>query len=412
MLATFTHSNWFRIFFPLLLVIIAWIGIDNKLIVTSSNYNVIINLPYFLFAIALAIAHIFKQSRIAMVTVSLFVGYIIIQTQLQSPLSTGTTLLELSLLSLLAPIAFFLAYGFKDQGVISRGVGWHFGSIILLCVWSLLILQHYDTGGFAHLHTSLLIVVASVSLLPFILVLYLIALAGISAILVLSKNRRIDSVIYSAILVTTNTVVMFHIPYVSSIMFSLEGGLIIIYLLSSGQEMAFNDRLTNLPSRRALELDLKHLGKRFTIAMLDIDHFKNFNDTYGHDTGDDVLKLVASRVAAVKGRAKAYRYGGEEFTIIFKGKDIESSSQFLEELRADIAHYDMVLRDANHRPKDNKLGEKNRRKQSSPQIVNVTVSIGACDSSSSKNPNEVLKFADNALYKAKKGGRNRVAVQA
>jgi diguanylate cyclase (GGDEF)-like protein len=411
MLATFTHSNWFRIFFPLLLVVLAWVGIDNELIVSSSNYSVVVNLPYFLFAVALAIAHIFKQSRIAMVTMSLLIGYFTIQTQLQSPLSTGTTLLELSLLSLLSPIAYFLAYAFKEQGIFSRGFIWHLASIALLFVWSLLILEHFNSGGFSDLKTSLLLAVTHISLLPFILVLYLVALTGISAILVLSKNRRIDSVIYSAILITTNTVVMFHVAYVSSIMFSLEGGLVIIYLISSGHEMAFNDRLTNLPSRRALELDLKHLGKQFTIAMLDIDHFKNFNDTYGHDIGDDVLKLVASRVAAVKGRAKAYRYGGEEFTIVFKGKGVKAAAPFLEDLRADIEQYDMVLRDADNRPKDDKLGVKNRRKKDGAQIVNVTVSIGACDSSSSKNPNVILKSADNALYKAKKGGRNKVAVE-
>ncbi|MEI8597157.1 GGDEF domain-containing protein [Vibrio sp. M60_M31a] len=58
---------------------------------------------------------------------------------------------------------------------------------------------------------------------------------------------------------------------------------------------------------------------KYTIAMLDVDHFKNFNDTYGHDTGDNVLKLVATLLMKTRGGAKAYRFGGEEFTILFKG---------------------------------------------------------------------------------------------
>lgn len=107
-----------------------------------------------------------------------------------------------------------------------------------------------------------------------------------------------------------------------------------------------------------MESDLRHLGRRYTIAMIDIDHFKSFNDTYGHDTGDDVLRLVASQMERVGGGARIYRYGGEEFTVLFKGKTAEQAKVHLENLRASVEAYDLVLRDVDNRPKDEKQGRK------------------------------------------------------
>ena len=163
-----------------------------------------------------------------------------------------------------------------------------------------------------------------------ILVLYSLGAVLLSAIFVLKLNRIIDVVVYSAITLNAATFIFFHVKYVSSTMFTLSGFLLLIYMFSASYELAFKDRLTDIPGRLALESDLRHLGKRYTIAMLDIDHFKSFNDTYGHETGDDVLKLVASRMKQVGGRAKVYRYGGEEFTVLFKNKNVDESLEHLE----------------------------------------------------------------------------------
>ena len=95
--------------------------------------------------------------------------------------------------------------------------------------------------------------------------------------------------------------------------------MVAIAVLQDTFRMAFRDELTGIPSRRALNERLAALGNRYTIAMLDVDHFKNFNDTYGHDLGDQVLKMVAAHIAGVGGGGKAFRYGGEEFTVLFPG---------------------------------------------------------------------------------------------
>src|SRR5712691_7528491 len=105
--------------------------------------------------------------------------------------------------------------------------------------------------------------------------------------------------------------------------FITAGALILtIAVLQDALRMAFRDELTGLPSRRALDERLAGLGRHYTVAMLDIDRFKSFNDLYGHDVGDQVLRMIAARLAEIGGGGSAYRYGGEEFTVLFPGKPI------------------------------------------------------------------------------------------
>ncbi|MFH4620472.1 GGDEF domain-containing protein [Vibrio furnissii] len=407
MSSSLVTSYWFRFAFPIILLCALWFGMNNVILVTRSNLGFAGNLPYVLFIAAIAIAHLFKQSRIAMVASAMLICYWVIQYRLQTPLSSGSTLLELSLLAILLPVACLLSYAFKNGGLFSRGFATYLGILAMFGVWCFLIITQYESGGFAQLSEGLLYSVDQVSKLPFILVLYLAALVGVTSIFVLTKNRLMDVVIYTSILLAANTFIFFQIQYVSSTMFSLAGVLLILYLLSASYEMAFNDRLTQLPGRHALELDMRHLGRKFTVAMVDVDHFKSFNDSYGHETGDDVLKLVAARLRMVQGRAKVYRYGGEEFTVLFKGKTAEQAMDYLELLRADIEAYDLVIRNLESRPKNDKDGAK-QRSDSKRMSVNITVSIGLCDSTLQRDPNEALKFADQALYAAKKAGRNCV----
>lgn len=401
-------SNWFRLAFPLLLLLMIALGMNNVSALIQANEAVSTNLPYVLFGTTILLGHAFKQSRCAMVATALLVSYWVIQTQLQTSLSTGTTLLELSLLALLLPIACMIIYLFKDTSVRSRSFVIYVAVLVLFLLWCELILSHFYAGGFSDVSETFLFVVPEISRLPLVLVLYLVALSLTSAIMVLRYNRIIDATIYSAILMASVTFVFFHVPYVSSAMFNISAILLLIHLISASYELAFNDRLTGIPGRLALESDMKNLGRKFTIAMLDIDHFKAFNDTYGHDTGDDVLKLVASKLGEVGGNARVYRYGGEEFTVLFKGKWVDDAWDHLEDLRISIAEYELVLRNRPTRPKDNKEGHKKRGASKELDKVSLTISIGVADSDAERNTKKVLKSADQALYKAKQGGRNCV----
>nr|WP_275660525.1 GGDEF domain-containing protein [Shewanella sp. Isolate13] len=170
-------------------------------------------------------------------------------------------------------------------------------------------------------------------------------------------------------------------------------------------DLAYKDELTGLASRRALNTMALSLNKHYCVAMVDIDHFKSFNDTYGHDVGDQVLRLVAKKLSKVKGGGQVFRYGGEEFTIVFESRNIERVLPHLEEIRQKISQYNIVLRDQGRKGKS-KLDR--NRKQKPNQTVNITISIGVAEQRGETSFEKTLKSADEALYKAKNNGRNCV----
>ena len=191
------------------------------------------------------------------------------------------------------------------------------------------------------------------------------------------------------------------------------GAILVVAMLQESHRLAFNDELTGLPGRRALQEAMAGLGPRYTIAMADVDHFKSFNDTHGHDIGDQVLKLVAARLAEVEGGGRAFRYGGEEFTVLFPDTALDQALPHLEAIRASVQAYRMAVR-GEDRPKAKEEGEKRRAdgEDSLPpeKLLSVTVSIGAAEPrGEGVTPAQILKAADEALYRAKRGGRNRVS---
>jgi diguanylate cyclase (GGDEF)-like protein len=198
-------------------------------------------------------------------------------------------------------------------------------------------------------------------------------------------------------------------PGVYSAFFAAAGAILIVALLEESHRLAFRDTLTGLPGRRALEERMRGLGSRYAIAMVDVDHFKKFNDTHGHDIGDQVLKLVGARLAEVGGGGTAFRYGGEEFSVLFPGSELDDVLPHLEKIRASIENYRMAVRSPD-RPKSAEDGVKRRAGASTGSFLSVTVSIGACAPTGRlKTPAQVIKAADEALYRAKQGGRNRVS---
>jgi diguanylate cyclase (GGDEF)-like protein len=186
-----------------------------------------------------------------------------------------------------------------------------------------------------------------------------------------------------------------------------SGLIIIVSVIETAYAMAFKDELTGLPARRALNTALHGFNKDYAIAMLDIDFFKKFNDRFGHEVGDQVLCMVASHLRRVGGGGKPYRYGGEEFTILFSGKSKADAIPHLERLRQSIEAAQFGLRDKN-RPK--KPPKKSKKSKTTAKTVTVTISIGVAESNRSRvKTASVMKAADQALYRAKKRGRNCIA---
>jgi diguanylate cyclase (GGDEF)-like protein len=197
-------------------------------------------------------------------------------------------------------------------------------------------------------------------------------------------------------------------PEAAPVVFHITAGLILIVTnIEASFFMAYNDELTSLPGRRSLNESMMNLGKKYAIAMMDIDHFKKFNDRYGHKTGDDVLKVVAARLKEISGRAKVYRYGGEEFTAVFQGKSAKESIPHLENFRKALADSQFVVR-LRARKKSTAV-KRGRGPATGQKQVQITISIGVAEPGKHHpTPEKVIKAADKALYKAKRNGRNRV----
>jgi diguanylate cyclase len=164
---------------------------------------------------------------------------------------------------------------------------------------------------------------------------------------------------------------------------------------------AMTDALTGIGNRKQFDLRLKQMmaeameqGTELGLLMLDIDHFKKFNDTYGHQFGDEVLRLVSrALVDGIKGRDLAARYGGEEFAILLPGTRLVDAARVADLLRGSIASKELIKRDSKE-----KLGS-------------VTMSIGVSALRLGEAPHLFIERADAALYLAKQCGRNRIVTE-
>jgi diguanylate cyclase len=161
---------------------------------------------------------------------------------------------------------------------------------------------------------------------------------------------------------------------------------------------ATTDGLTNLANRKAFDDELDRAvaeaaetGQALTLAVLDIDHFKNFNDTWGHQTGDQVLRYVASVLARVAVAPRfAARYGGEEFGMIFPAETAGSAERVLEEIRREVCSRTL------------------KRRSTNEDLGTVSVSVGLAEGRPGESAHDLMERADGALYVSKRTGRNRV----
>jgi len=155
------------------------------------------------------------------------------------------------------------------------------------------------------------------------------------------------------------------------------------------------------------------LGAVYSIAIVDVDHFKKFNDTFGHETGDQVLRKVATLLSRVSGGGSSFRCGGEEFAIIFPDRNVEDAKQYAEEVRRSIEEDVFVARGPSRssRERPERRAAAARGRHSSSVETSVTVSIGISEPSrDGQDVQEVIAAADKALYNAKHLGRNRLEV--
>ncbi len=187
----------------------------------------------------------------------------------------------------------------------------------------------------------------------------------------------------------------FFTTIIISVIFLVLTIILLTIIFSNNNKLRFlahNDQLTGVSNRRDLTNILEKEYERsqrynntFSFIIFDIDHFKRINDTYGHNTGDRILKEISMLVSENIRKSDYFgRWGGEEFVVIAPENNLKSAKKFAEKLRKEIDEYSFI---------------KER---------NITASFGVAELSAEENIDQLIKRADDALYRAKANGRNRV----
>lgn len=354
--------------------------------------------PYGIFSFGMFMALQFNRSRIFFVMLTLTIGYIAINSLWYSPNVNIA-------ISFFIPLNILIFSFLKERGYLSLWGLLRFSFVIIegcLLIWIYL-------GGGNEIITNLIRPIIpynfNVNMHQYAIILFFFT--GLVLLLkAILKRAFLEPFLLGVLALSFVALNSIENDILLQIFFSGGGIILISAIIQLTYNMSYLDELTNLPGRRALKEAMLKLSGGYVIAMVDIDFFKKFNDKHGHDVGDEVLRMVAANIKQVNGNGKAFRYGGEEFTILFPGKSIEEALPYLEEVRQVIEKRAFILRGKN-RPKDK---PKTVTKSNNPtKKLHVTISIGAAEKTNeTKVPQDVMKNADKALYRAKMKGRNRV----
>jgi hypothetical protein len=368
--------------------------------------------PFLLLGSAMLLGAYFNRARLSALALCWLAAYGLIRWQLQGSLNAPPALLTYSLLGTALPASVLLLLVLRDPGLRSRAgqslvaglaAAWLAGAwlaatfaddvLALVRIW--LPIQPWS-GYYLPIPSTALFGAALV--------------AGLA--LLLRRNREDEAALVAALPFAWATLAFLDLPKISALLFGTSGVALVLSLIKSSHEMVYLDELTGIPGRRAFNDRLAALGGHYVIAMVDVDHFKRFNDTHGHDIGDNVLSMVAQRLAEVRGGGSAYRYGGEEFAIVFASRDGAACHRHLEDVRRSVERYRLTIRDRQGRPDSAEHGRARRGRRRQPRgerTLSVTVSIGMARAAAGATPEDVVKAADAALYRAKRKGRNCVS---
>jgi diguanylate cyclase (GGDEF)-like protein len=362
--------------------------------------------PYAIFATGLILSALFHRSRIfhSLLVMAISISALTLSAQYLSSASFGLLVRTLALLLPLnlAFISLLPERGiFTIPGVVRLGIIAAQGAAIAFDIRfysqqtvSLLDRPFLHSAPFTHLRGL------SQSILTSLLVAFVLLLVQ----LIRHRFRPTDIGIYWSALCGIVGLSVAQSPQRSTLAFTAGGTVLVIALLEAFYDMAYVDELTDLPSRRSFNDAKSKLGSTYSVAMVDVDHFKAFNDNFGHDTGDDVLRMVASKLTEVTGGGTAYRYGGEEFAVLFPGKHVDEIFPHLERLRKNIEEASFRVRGKDRRKMKKSLIRGRKR---TSKNATVTVSIGAAGvAGERRNPDLLVTAADKALYRAKSCGRN------
>ncbi|HET9281682.1 MAG TPA: GGDEF domain-containing protein [Candidatus Angelobacter sp.] len=358
--------------------------------------------PIVIFGSGLALSAFFRRSRLFFALLVLTLAQMTF-TWVIPHLSPVTARITANAVALLLPLNLLILAFLKERGIVSPTgrkrlaiVALQIAAVWLLCLPAFAPAAQQTGRAFAPLAFSNWSGLAQPALAAFVLA------AAVIMIPLVRRYKAVESSLLWSLVAAFVALSAARSSHLEGVYFAAGGLALIVALIETSYAMAYLDELTQLPSRRALNEALLKLGDTYSIAMMDVDHFKKFNDSYGHEAGDQALRLVASRLARIAGGGRAYRYGGEEFAIVFPGKTSDEVFVYLDRMRKIIEQSAFTVRG-----KDRRRKGKTGIGRGSKKEINVTVSVGlAARSGEHLTPAEVLRMADQALYKAKAKGRN------
>ena len=387
-------------FIPGGIILLSLLGIFKFNLLDNVSVNIIEIYSIIVLASSFLIGLSFKRSRlIYSILFFSLAGFVLYRNIININLN-------LFLLSLCLPFNFFLIYNMHERGIFQLSF-WKYSVLLIIQI-----LLYIYISGHEKVFADNVFDVSTIDK-PFFsnLLLSKISLAIYLSVLIyflvdfVFKRDFSDNGFFWSYLVTLFLFYSGFSTWDQIFCLSTSGLILLVSFVLSSYDVAYKDKLTELPSRRSFDEAISGLGNKYSIGLVDIDFFKKFNDKYGHDVGDQVLKLVASRLGKVGGGGKSYRYGGEEFAILFPSKDSDHCYNHLENLRKDIEKQQFSVRGKKRPGKKPTIPVFFRRAKNEK----ITVSIGVAQKSEKLNDvQDVIKAADNALYKAKKDGRNRV----
>jgi len=393
----------YRLLFPGSLLLVIAVVLIKLGVVLDPDSRILRLLPIAVFLAGAVLSAVFRRSRIFFALLALGLAHAVLAV-VAPRLSPATGRLLGSVVGILLPLNLLAMAFLKERGIISppgrRRLGaaaLQVGAAAALCLPQLAPVAPWIEGPFFPDELSAWSHLGQPAMLCFLL-----AVATMGGLL-LRRYSTVESGLLWALLASWIALGLGGNSSRSAVFFAAAGATLLVALLEASYKMAYHDELTQLPSRRALNEAMMKLPEAYTVAMVDVDHFKKFNDTYGHAAGDQALRLVASRLAHIAGGGRAYRYGGEEFAVLFSGKPPDDVTVYLDRMRRIIEQSTFVVRGKDRRKRKNGRS----RTVAVKKQTNVTVSIGVASSNGGHLTSaEVLRLADQALYRAKAKGRN------
>ena len=448
-------------------------GLAAALVNSSLFVQLAPSLSFFyaaVFAAGLLLAWRFNSSRLLFSLLLLLLAHRAVDFFSNGQIHTGPGHAAVALAALLIPLNFIAFAEMRERGLTIAGIAPRFG---------LLFLESVVFAVLCRPENSLVNLLHPGAPIPFWILLSFAAAIALFVYRFVQTRKPIEPGFVWSVVAVFLWLQFAPVGKMSDAYVATAALILAASLIETSYVLAYHDELTGIRGRRAFNESLLSLDQQYAIAIVDIDHFKKFNDTYGHDVGDQVLCMVAKRLSEVGGDGQAFRCGGEEFAIVFRNTSAKEASEHLDALRQLIEKSTFQLRGSDRRAgrvaekssgkisdlrndhrNDHRAGKSDRRKSTRkktatpgrfrkrvgfalkgrgflaadgpsseqgslfPQSpiqppdrpsdrlsdrLSVTVSIGVAEPGTrNRQPEQVIQAADQALYRAKHRGRNRV----